>query len=283
MEWNSSVLHFTLPHTDFLVAMPQDKRLIITKAVLYKLQRVCGNDDAASKEGLFLEFILPSVVQAQVPELKGGHIFHLSHKVYPCDGRSTCLIVPKAISADCFKINKRHGYYDAVVTAEAICKRGDPEAAKRAVRVANTFSHFVADARIAGRLPACILSKVKASTGATSTSESSGSNGRAASSSAESCPTVCLTTLTGLGEEENLTFRLSQGATGGVMRHKKEGQLLFRVGHGGMTAGEICENAKNFIFTLKKNFPTVWKYIFEFKLTTNKTESIRFMEVQIQR
>lgn len=275
--------------------MPQDKRLIVTKAVLFKLKRLCnGDDEVASGEGIFLEFMLPSVVLAQVPELQSDTLFALPHRVYPRNGRSTCLIVPKQISFDCTKVNKRHGYYDAVVTAEAICKRGDTEAAKRAARVANTFSHFVVDARIVGKMPAAIADKVRRG-GLTSSSASLGSN-----KGSGLCPSAALTPLTGLDEGESMTFRLSQGAMTGMLRNKlipsvggaasgsgssgfAAGQLLFRVGHGGMTAGEICENAKHFVLALKKDYPTVWKYIHDFKLTSNKTDSIRFMEVQLQK
>lgn len=275
--------------------MPQDKRLIITKAVLYKLQRVCnestsGNDkgnDSAAQEGIYLEFILPSVVVTQSPELVRSHRFHLPHAVYVKNGRTTCLIVPKVIAHDCMKVNKRHGYYDAVVTAEAVCKRGDAEAAKRALRVAATFSHFVVDARIESKLPPAIVDAVKASAGGSSTSSSStiSSNGKGSQAKAPStavrCPLKLITPLEGLDERETLSFRLSQGSTAGLIESRRQGQLLFRVGHGGMTAGEVCENAKSFIVSLKKEFPTVWKYIHEFALVSNRTERIRFMEVHI--
>lgn len=267
--------------------MPQDKRLVITKAVLYKLQRVC--DEAGGKsssidaeqEGIYLEFILPSVVVAQAPQLVRGHRFHLPHPVYAKNGRTTCLIVPKVISHDCGKVNKRHGYYDAVVTAEAVCKRGDAEAASRALRVATVFRHFVVDARIESKLPSAILDAVNAS--------ASGSGASAAATAAGTpstivrCPRKTITPLEGLDERETLAFRLSQGSTAGLIECKRQGQLLFRVGHGGMTAGAVCENAKSFIVSLKKEFPTVWKYIHEFALVSNRTERIRFMEVHISK
>ncbi|GET88377.1 hypothetical protein, conserved [Leishmania tarentolae] len=260
--------------------MPQDKRLIVTKATLYKLQRVCAEDRSTSsggaeEEGIYLEFILPVVVIAQCPQLVRDHRFHLPHRVYAANGRSTCLIVPKVISHDCGKINKRHGYYDAVVTAEAICKRGDAEAAGRARRVAATFSHFVVDGRIQSKLPHAITDAVKASF------PSSAAAASGAPTSAVRCPRKMITPLDGLDERETLSFRLSQGSTAGLVELHKQGQLLFRVGHGGMTAGAVCENAKAFVVSLKKEFPTVWKYIQEFSLVTNRTERIRFMEVHI--
>lgn len=262
--------------------MPQDKRLIVTRAVLHKLRREChNNEDEAAREGLFLEFVLPSVVLSQVPEFASDRMFHLPHRTYARDGRTTCLIVPKVIAHDCLKINKRHGYYDAIVTAEAICRRGDLESAKRADKVAKAFSHFVVDGRIVGKLPHCILEAVRnagpaAAGGAPSPPPSSGEV-------EGGCPMKCLTALSGLDERASLSFRLSQGALGGVLQKKRQGQMLFRVGHGAMNAGEVCENAKTFIFAVKKDFPTVWKYIHEFKLTSNKTSSLRFMEIQIQR
>jgi hypothetical protein len=259
--------------------MPQDKRLIITKAVLYKLQRVCSetgsSGNAADQEGIYLEFILPSVVVAQSPQLVRSHRFHLPHAVYVKNGRTSCLIVPKVIAHDCTKVNKRHGYYDAVVTAEAVCKRGDTEAAKRASRVAATFSHFVVDARIELKLPPAIVDAVKASASSSTTTTSP--------STAVRCPLKSITPLEGLDERETLAFRLSQGSTAGLIDCKQQGQLLFRVGHGGMTAGEVCENAKSFVVSLKKEFPTVWRYIHEFALVSNRTERIRFMEVHISK
>lgn len=274
--------------------MPQDKRLIVTKAVLYKLQRVCDEDGkggkaqsstgAADQEGIFLEFILPSVITAQCPTLVRDHRFHLPNRVYAANGRTTCLIVPKVIAHDCGKINKRHGYYDAVVTAEAICKRGDAESAKRALRVAETFSHFVVDARIAAKLPHVITDAVKASSAAAAAAVAgAGASSSAAPSTAVRCPRKLITPLDGLDERETLGFRLSQGSTAGLVESQKQGQLLFRVGHGGMTAGAICENAKAFVVSLKKEFPTVWKFIHEFALVSNRTERIRFMEVHISK
>ena len=276
--------------------MPQDKRLIITKAVLYKLQRVCqessggggvsasgsSSGSGADQEGIYLEFILPSVVVTQAPQLVRHHRFHLPHAVYAKDGRTTCLIVPKVIAHDCGKVNKRHGYYDAVVTAEAICKRGDAEAAKRAIRVAATFAHFVVDSRIEAKLPHAITDAVKAAAAAITTAHSSAAAAHAPSTAVR-CPRKAVTPLEGLEERETLSFRLSQGSTAGLIACPKPGQLLFRVGHGGMTAGEICENAKSFIVSLKKEFPTVWKYIHEFALVSNRTERIRFMEVHISK
>lgn len=256
--------------------MPQDKRLIVVKAVLYKLRRVSGSDEKAAAEGIYIEFVIPTICLSQCPEMTKGHLFSLPHPVYGRQGhRTTCLIVPKAISDDAFKINKRHGYYDAVVTAEAICRRGDSEAAQRALKVAQTFSLFVVDARIIGKLPPCITDAVA----------------RANAATAQGCPVKCLTPLAHLDDTDSLTFRLSQGATSETIRQKRRGQgeggpsgvLQFRVGHGGMTAGEVCANAKSFVFSFKKDFPTVWKYIHEFKLQTNLTDSIRFMEINIQK
>ncbi|KEG08853.1 hypothetical protein DQ04_06311020 [Trypanosoma grayi] len=296
--------------------MPQDKRLIVTKAVVHKLQRLCGGEAAAAESGIYIEFIVPTVVVAQCPDLLGTHIFQLPKRTYPMNGRTTCLIVPRLISGDAMKINKRHGYYDAVVTAEAICKRDDTEAARRAAQVAKTFSHFVVDARIVSKLPQCILAAAAAARPVPSPSpgpasaqgdrkgsasrkaalKSNGAkSGDAAAASATTTPAAaqglsvikasrhCITALHGLDDRTSLTFRLSQGATGGVLRARQQGQLMFRVGHGGMTAGDVCENAKNFVFALKKDFPTVWKYIHEFKMTSDATEPIRFMEVHIQK
>ncbi|RNF02457.1 hypothetical protein TraAM80_06363 [Trypanosoma rangeli] len=291
--------------------MPQDKRLIVTKAVIHKIQRLCGADaDAAAAEGVFIEFVVPAVVVAQCPELLTEHVFQLPKRTYAMNGRTTCLIVPRIISGDAFKINKRHGYYDAVVTAEAICKRDDTEAARRAVLVSKTFSHFVVDDRIVSKLPPCITAAAslpapvtpQARDDASSSAARPGAQGGKKDAAgkcrsgkvAESPPATqavqlpkasgkCITALRNLEDRTSLTFRLSQGVLGGVVRAKNPGQLTFRVGHAGMTAGDLCENAKSFIFALKREFPTVWKYIHEFKMTSRVTEPIRFMEVHIRK
>lgn len=287
--------------------MPQDKRLIITKAVVHKLQRLReGNTEAAATDGIFIEFTVPAVVVSQCPELLSSHVFYLPKRTYLTNSRTTCLIVPRLISKDAFKINKRHGYYDAVVTAEAICKRDDAEAARRAVQVAKTFFHFVVDARIVSKLPPAIIGATTASNVETSTKtgshafsltsqpvdprdKKSGADknnavrSTAQVSSLSRLPRKFITPLHDLDDRGSLTFRLSQGAVGEVLRAKQPGNLFIRVGHGAMCAGDVCENAKSFIFALKKDFPTVWKYIYEFKMTSVATEPIRFMEVQISR
>ncbi|CBH15020.1 Ribosomal protein L1p/L10e family, putative [Trypanosoma equiperdum] len=297
--------------------MPQDKRLIITRAVLHKVQRVCGSADAASAEGIFIEFVVPAVVVTQCPELTGKYVFQLPNRTYVMNGRTTCLIVPRLLSGGAFKVNKRHGYYDAVVTAEAICKRGDTEAARRAAQVAKTFAHFVVDSRIVSKLPSCItdgavVTKVATmkvpSTVADEKSDRKNEQGRKGSQKppdgaivkgsqqyveTEKAPVgmpplvklsrKCITPLHNLDEQGNLTLRLAQGASGSVVRVRQAGQLVVRVGHGGMVPGEVCDNAKSFVYTLKREFPTVWKYIHEFQMTSAVTEPIRFMEVHIQK
>lgn len=262
--------------------MPQDKRLIITKAVLYKLQRVAEEHkkDAVS-EGIYIVFTLPTVVVAQCPELC-THLFPLPHPVFAKDGRTTCIIVPKVITSDCFKINKRHHHVDAVVTAESICRRGDGEAAQRAQRVAATFRHFLVDSRIVQKLPLAITERAKNGIPLCSSAQQSGSGSNSNSSTS---PAVFITPVEGLDHTESLAVRLSQAASSGLVRRspQAQGQLVFRVGHGGMTAGDICENAKCFIFALKRDYAMVWKYVYEFKMASRYTDDIRFMEVQIHK
>lgn len=270
--------------------MPQDKRLIITKAVVHKVQRINKelNKDA-SREGIYIYFLVPSVVLSQVPDLM-AHLFPIPHKVFLKDGRTSCLIVPKVISADCFKINKRHGYVDAVVTAESICRHSDTEAAQRAERVARTFQHFLVDQRIVNKLPIPITEAIKkvakkgnslTTTGTSSAKSSNESASRVVSS--PPCPLSYMSPVDGLENTETLAVRLSQAASSGVLHSIGQGQLIFRVGHAGMNAGDICENGKCFVYTLKKDYPALWKYIYEFKLVSNQTDSIRFMETQISR
>lgn len=261
--------------------MPQDKRLIITKAVVCKLQRVCEEKKKdASSEGVYIYFTVPVVLLSQSHEIS-SHLFPLVHSVFPANGRSTCLIVPKVISSDCFRINKRHHYVDAVITAESICRRQDAESAKRAEVVATSFKHFLVDARIVAKLPLAITEAVKKAGVKKEVGSSSGTSGDSVIGPA--CPPAALSSVEGLDHKESLAIRLSQAAGCGMVRSVGQGQIVFRVGHGGMTGGDICENAKGFVFALKRDFPSLWRYIMEFKLTTNRTDAIRFMEVQRSR
>ena len=237
--------------------MPQDKRLLVCRAVVQKVQR--STDDAESV-GVYLCFVVPSIVLQRDSSLT-SRIFHVSHPVFAANGRSSVLIVPKVISLDCSKINKRHKYFDAVVTAEAICRRDDAESSVRAKQVADTFSHFVVDSRIVSKLPASIR--------------------EAANEADGEIPRKCLTPIVGFEQRDSITFRTSQAAKGGLIHCSRDGRCCFRVGHGGMNAGEISENAKNFIFAIKEDFPNVWKYVGEFKMMTRVTEKIRFMEVSL--
>lgn len=277
--------------------MPQDKRLLVTKAVLHKLERRVTEElkKDASREGVYLYFLVPSVVLSQCPELM-NHLFPLPHRVFPQDSRTSCLVVPKVLSTDCYKINKRHRYVDAVVTAESICRRGDVDAAQRAERVSRTFQHFLVDARIVNKLPLAITEAVKKVPKKVVREKSSlkgverGNCNRSSSPISECsvgsspiCPLSYITPVDGLENTETLAVRLSQAASGGILRSVGQGQLLFRVGYGGMTAGQVCENSKCFVYTLKKDFPSLWKYIYEFKLVSNQTDCIRFMETQIQK
>jgi ribosomal protein L1 len=245
--------------------MPQDKRLIITKAVVHKVQRVSEEKKTpAENVAIELAFIIPGIILQRDTSIT-SRLIAVSHGVYPKNGRSTVLIVPKVIAHDCSKINKRHAYFDAVVAAEAICRRGDEDSEKRALQVARTFSHFVVDARIVTKLPKCIPDACAA------TASSSTSNPKT------------ITPLTDLEERESLAPRMATIGKGGLIRSTAHGQCYFRVGHGGMTAGDICENAKNAIHAIKQDYPTAFKFIEEFQLTSRVTTSIRFMEVAIRK
>lgn len=246
--------------------MPQDKRLLIAKAVMHKVQRVAGSPEAAEQVSIELEFVAPPIIFQKDPSI-GTRLFALSHPVYPKNGRSVVLIVPKVIALDCSKINKRHGYFDCVVAAEAICKRGDEDSEGRAVQVAKTFQHFIVDARIVAKLPRCIADAC----------------GSGPTSGASSSKRKFMTPLTGLEEREGLASRLATVAKGGMVRMSTQGHCFFRVGHGGMTAGDVCENAKNLITNIRQEYPNLWKFVEEFKLSTSATESIRFAEVGIRK
>mmetsp|Transcript_10907 Transcript_10907/g.12532 ORF Transcript_10907/g.12532 Transcript_10907/m.12532 type:complete len:249 (+) Transcript_10907:34-780(+) len=248
--------------------MPQDKRLLITKAVVFKVQRVAGSSDAAKSVGVNLEFVAPPIIFQKDPSI-ASRIFGLAHPTFPKDGRSTVLIVPKAVVLDCSKINKRHGYFDAVVAAEAVCRRGDADSEARALQVSKAFQHFIVDARIVSKLPPCILDACGGSTG-----------GSAATSSK---PRKMLSPLAGLEDRDTIANRLATMGRGALLTISAQGHCRVRIGHGGMTAGDVCENAKEFISAVKRDIPHLWKFIEEFKLTTAVTDSIRFMEVGIHK
>lgn len=245
--------------------MPQDKRLIITKAVVHKVQRVSAEAKKKPEDvAIELAFIIPAIILQRDTTIT-SRLIAVSHAVYPKNGQSTVLIVPKVIAHDCSKINKRHSYFDAVVAAEAICRRGDEDSEKRALQVARTFTHFVVDARIVTKLPRCIADACAA------TATSSSSNAKT------------ITPLTDLEERESLAPRLATIGKGGIIRTTAHGQCYFRLGHGGMTAGDICENAKNVIHAVKQEYPSAFKFIEEFQLTSRVTTSIRFMAVGIKK
>lgn len=245
--------------------MPQDKRLIITKAVVHKVQRTAA-ESKTNPENIAIEmsFIIPAIILQRDSSIT-SRIIAVGHGVYPKNGRSTVLIVPKVIAHDCSKINKRHAYFDAVVAAEAICRRGDDDSEKRALQVARTFQHFVVDARIVSKLPKCIPDAVAATAGASTSNPKS------------------ITPLTDLEEREDLASRMAAVGKGGLIRTTAHGQCYFRVGHGGMTAGDICENAKTAIHAIKQEYPSAFKFIEEFQLTSRVTTNIRFMEVAIRK
>lgn len=246
--------------------MPQDKRLIITKAVVHKVQRVSAEAKKAPESvGIDLAFIIPAIILQRDTSIT-SRLIAVSHAVYPKNGRSTVLIVPKVIALDCSKINKRHAYFDAVVAAEAICRRGDEESDKRALHVARTFTHFVVDARIVSKLPRCIPDACAVAPGG-----------------APSSNQKCITPLTDLEERESIAPRMAAVGKGGLIRTTSHGQCLFRVGHGAMTAGDICENAKNAIHAIKQEYPGAFKFVEEFQLVSPVTTNIRFMEVSIHK
>lgn len=246
--------------------MPQDKRLIVTRTIVNQIVKSCdGDKEKAALQGVFLDFILPSVTLQQSTGVS-EKIFSLPHPNFPKNGRSTVLIIPKVIGLDCTKINKRHGYYDAVVVAETICRRGDEESANRALQVAKTFSKFVVDARIAKKLPPCILAAVSPP-----------------KSEDEKRRSKVLVAIQGMDERESLGYCCSQGHNGVQILTTAHGMCSIRIGHGGMTSGDVCENAKAFILSLKQEYPNLYKFIGEFKLSSSKTESVRFIEAAIQR
>ena len=247
--------------------MPQDKRLIVTRAVVNKLKKVSVDVDAAASIPVFLSFIVPPALMTQDRILK-DKLFLCEHCPFPRrigKRTTTVLIVPNIIVHDCAKINKRHNYFDAVVAAELICRRGDLECEKRALQVSSTFTQFVVDARIVTKLPLCIKQAVDGDAKALG-----------------SIPQKQLVSLPGFEERESLGFTLSQGALGTQIVMRNLGQCLFRVGHGGMTAGEVCDNAKGFVASLKVCAPHIYKYVADFKLISPVTEMVRFSEANIK-
>jgi hypothetical protein len=253
--------------------MPQDKRLISTKAVVNQVQKIAGEAKKdPAKVGVFIEFIIPAIVLQHDSSSLNEKTFLMNHPVFPKDGRTSVLIIPKVIGLDCGKINKRHKFFDAVVIAETICRRNDEECEKKAVQVAKTFSKFVIDKRIVSKMPPCIHAAVaNSSSGAAVGPAKAASKGNGRTSKV-------LVSIPGMEERESLGFLLAQGHDGVQVHMSAHGMCSVRVGHGGMTAGDICENTKTFISTLRSEFPHLFKYIGDFKLITSLTEAVRFSE-----
>ena len=71
-------------------------------------------------------------------------------------------------------------------------------------------------------------------------------------------------------------------ACGGVsVRVEQSGRCVVRIGHGAMKAGELCENAKTFIFGMKSSAPHIYRHVAEFTLVSSATAPIRLMEAHI--
>eukprot|EP00758_Cryptobia_borreli_P001879 Tbor_TRINITY_DN2606_c0_g1::TRINITY_DN2606_c0_g1_i1::g.17882::m.17882 len=258
--------------------MPQDKHLIVTKTIVQQVARLCEMEKSDPKKiGIFIDFILPSVILQQEARL-GDKMFILPHTVFAKDGRTSVLIVPKVIGLDCGKINKRHQYYDAVVIAETICKRGDEEATKRALQVAKTFSKFVVDSRIVNKLPPCIHAAVSTENTTVATNAKGIMGPSNVGAVKDNRKSKVIVSVPDMDDRESLGFALSQGCKGVQISITGHGFCSIRVGHGGMKSGDVCENAKQFIQKFKADFPHLYKFAGEYKLSSAKTESVRYMD-----
>mmetsp|Transcript_35161 Transcript_35161/g.108541 ORF Transcript_35161/g.108541 Transcript_35161/m.108541 type:complete len:260 (-) Transcript_35161:71-850(-) len=258
--------------------MPKDKRLVICKAILDQVKKAAAakaakggassssttatqqqlSSSAAAAEAMpmTLTFVLPAKALPQ-DDLFRTKRFQLPHPTFVQNGRHTAVIVPEALVHDVRKVNNRHKFCDAVVPAEAICAPG-ADAAKRAVQVAGAFARFVVDERVAKVLPASITAAVS-----------------------KGGKEMCVMKQAEPGQE--LVLELSLACRGAPVTIASSGACTVRIGHGNMTAGELCENAKAFIATVRASFPHVYKPIAEFKLVSPVTEPIRLVEAHILR
>jgi hypothetical protein len=237
--------------------MPKDKRLLICRALLDHIQRSVSKEEA-QLVAMDLHFVIPPKALAPNDEFRTKK-FQLPQSVYVSNGRHTAVILPADQVFDAKKVNTRHKLCDAVVPAESICAR-DGESQKRAVQVAAAFQKFVVDERAMPLLPAPL---------------------RAATSAAGGKDLVVLR-VAEKGQDFVLALQLCCKAVS-VTVDNSSGLCRVRVGHAGMTAGDLNDNARTFINTLKQQYPHLYKHIAEFKLHSTKSEPIRYIEAHITR
>jgi hypothetical protein len=222
--------------------------------------------------------------------------FLLPHSVVARTGRGSVLFVANDIAFDVAKINKRYNLFDAVISLDSLIN-DEKMGPKKASIAASTFSRFVFDDRVAQhpRLPRCLK--------------------QIALKQAPHQDQLTVSLLTNLVEErenQSLIFVLKQAGQGTKVEFVDKqqqssqqqgkgsssstssttttttttttsGAVRVRIGHCGMTAGAITENGKEFLKSLRADFPQVARSIQVVNLTTSITRPIQWMELQISR
>jgi hypothetical protein len=228
-------------------------------------------------------------------------LYELPNSTYPSNGRSTCLIVSHDILLDALKINKRYKYFDAVISIKSLSKNGGEECLRKAVQASQAFQRFAIDKKVVNELPRALYNLIPQEL-LGSNDGSSGSVKKAAHAAVNAKPSTGLPNiptdgpavymspatksiaLVNLDKESieanggNLVSSLQIAANGTqLFVQMKDGRCLLRVGHAGMTAGDITANVAQFTTSVKNLFPTLYRSITEFKLVSPVTEPIRYM------
>lgn len=217
--------------------------------------------------------------------------FLLPHSVVARTGRGSVLFVANDVAFDAAKINKRYSLFDAVISLDSLI-HDEKMGPKKASIAATTFSRFVFDDRVSQhpRLPRCLK--------------------QIALKIAPHQDQITVSILPSLVEERennSLIFVLKQAGEGTkvelVDKQKSaggdkgaagaqtsttnttttSGAVRVRIGHCGMHAGAITENGKEFLKSLRADFPQVARSIQVVNLTTSITRPIQWMELQISR
>lgn len=245
--------------------MPKDKRLLIIRAIVQQIGRRCASDAKREAEsvGLHLSFVVPFRLLEQEKGVLDTNVA-VPFPAYATNGKSSALIVHRSIAIDCAKINKRYALFDAVIPVDSLDERLGEDAQRKA-RALLSFRRVVVDAAAEAALPACLK--------AVRSSSSPSTNGDKSE----------FIVSEGLHEGEDLTARLIEVGKGIRISSCGNGICKACIGHAGMTAGDIAENAKAVVAWIKRNHPHVYSRILEFKLCSSLTEPIRLLEAHISK
>jgi hypothetical protein len=292
--------------------MAKDKRLLICRSIIVHAQRLISEKKIQNQQQaeryptpedvpVWMEFAVPpKLLQAPTTTTSSSSSssstfsiedksFLLPHSVVARTGRSSVLFVANDVALDCAKINKRYSLFDAVVSLDSIIN-DEKMGPKKASIAASTFSRFVFDERVVShpRLPRCLkqialkvaphqnllsvhhvgnLVEEKANNTLIFTLKQAGEGTRVEILDKQQSPQAA--TATASSSSSNLVVT--------------SGALRVRIGHAGMTAGAVTENGKEFLKSLRADFPQIARSIQIVNLTTAITRPIQWMELQISR